>query len=318
MNWLIAVAVLFAVQSCSDDKMFEIPDAKTGLQNDLIKRSMGPNIVGGKIEFAYAMAQQPGEGKIVEASVEASIPGAVGTSLENKSYNSAGSVEVGAPSVTTEKLTKVTFTKDTSAATLRYTYVIPEEARGKSLKFRFSAKSSNGETVVYDAEAQEIRSMDMVLGIKAKDGEACYISIEDMKVYTAAEVTSNPGKVDLIYLYRSTPANFGHALVAPTADAIYLPGVSLPPGLTNDTKLVKAFTVRDKQMAGMQYGVYIDDIDLQTKDFTNAPNFITGLKGEYGAWVQTANGVYRAFIYMKTAVDSSKEIEIGIKRLKLK
>lgn len=317
-NWLIAVAVLFAVQSCSDDKMYEIPEAKSGLQNDLIKRSMGPNVVGGKIEFAYAAAQQSAEGKIVEISVEASIPGASGTALENNSFSSTGSVEIGGPSVTTDKITKVAFTKDTSAATLRYTYVIPEEARGKSLNLKFSTKSSNGQTVSYNAGPYVISNMDMVLDLVAKDPSAAYISISDLKIYDANEASQNPDKIDLVYLYRTAPTNFVHALVAPAADVQYLPGVTLPVGVNNNTKVIKAFGVRDQQLARLQYGVFVDDADLNTKDFSSAPNFATGLIAEYGTWVETADGKYRAFVYINLATNATKEMKISIKRLKIK
>jgi hypothetical protein len=51
-------------------------------------------------------------------------------------------VVVGSPSVNSQNKTTVTFTTDTVAATLRYFYVIPEEARGKTVTFTFSAKSS--------------------------------------------------------------------------------------------------------------------------------------------------------------------------------
>ena len=44
----------FLFVSCSDE--YEVPDGVTKLTNDCIKRSLGPNVVGGQIEFAYAMA----------------------------------------------------------------------------------------------------------------------------------------------------------------------------------------------------------------------------------------------------------------------
>lgn len=315
---VVMLLSIWGTQSCSDDGVYELPNAKSGLQNDLIKRSVGPNIVGSVIEFAYAVAQLPSEGNISEMMVEASIEGATGTWLENKSFDSNGSVEIGGAATTDGKITKVTFTKDTSAATLRYVYVIPEEAKGKSVTFKFSAKSTNGQNIVYNAGPYMISDMDMVLDLVAKDTEDAYISIADMKVYSAAEAAANPSKVDLVYLYRSSPANFGHALVAPNADDKYLPGVSLPSGLTNGTKLMKAFTVRDQQLARLQYGVYVDDVDLQTIDFTNAPNFITGMMAEYGAWVETADGTYKAYVYVNAVTSTAKEIKVSIKRLKVK
>ncbi len=46
---VILVIVLFT--SCKNEE-YSIPLAKTGLNNDCIKRTLGPNIVGSNIEFA--------------------------------------------------------------------------------------------------------------------------------------------------------------------------------------------------------------------------------------------------------------------------
>ncbi|MCE1200147.1 MAG: DUF4466 family protein, partial [Marinilabiliales bacterium] len=106
----IILAMIFFV-SCKEDE-YALPDGKTGLNNDCIKRTLGPNIVGNNIEFAYAMAIPATEGKIVSAKVTASIAGAATTYLENRSFytNSSGvdvGVTVGSPSVTTDVNTVV-------------------------------------------------------------------------------------------------------------------------------------------------------------------------------------------------------------------
>jgi len=311
------------VTACKDDE-FQIPAASDKLQNELIKRSLGPNIVGGTIEFAYAAAIVPEKGKLVSMSVEASFAGAAGTYLEHRSYSTSSAgvdvgVAIGNPSATTDKLTEVVFTADTSAATLRYYYKIPEEARGKTVSFKFSAKSSNGETIVYQTDAYEVRKMDMQLDLIAKDAANCYISIADMKTYDAAFAAANPGKIDLVYLYRAlTAVTYGHSLVAPATDPVYLPAITLPAGLTNRSKIVKAFSVRDQQLARIQYGVFVDDVDLLSKDFDNAPDFAINLRAEGGIWVQTADGKYNAYIYVNSVNNTTKEMKISIKRLTVK
>ena len=73
--FFISVLAGLFLTSCEDEE-YAIPVLPSGLQNDCIKRSLGPNVVGLDIEFAYAMAIKPTEGHIVSASVEASIPGA--------------------------------------------------------------------------------------------------------------------------------------------------------------------------------------------------------------------------------------------------
>ena len=316
---LLGILVLAGCQK----KEYALPTPKTVLQNDCIKRTLGPNIVGQQIEFAYAMAILPEKGKLVSAQVEASIAGAQGTYMENKSYftqsNGVDSgVEVGSPSVTHGPTTVVTFNGDTSAATLRYYYVIPEEARGKTVSFTFSAQSSNGETVSYKMGPYTISKMDMVRNLTVKDAGACYISIADMKVYDATAAAANAGKVDLVYLYRSIPnIAFNHALVSPAADAQYLPGITLPNGVKNSTKVEKIFNLQDYNLAQLQYGIYIDDPDFQKLDLSNAPNYAINLKAEAGAWVETADGKYRAYIYFNSVNNSGKSAVISIKRYAL-
>ncbi len=318
---LILLLAVF-ITACQEEE-YSLPTAKSGLQNDCIKRTLGPNIVGANLEFAYAMALLPSEGKIVSAQVEASIAGATGTYLENKSYytNSSGvdvGIAIGDASVTTATKTVVTFTKDTCAATLRYYFVIPEEARGKSVSFTFSAKASNGQTVTYQMGPYSISKMDTKLDLLATDGAACYISIADMAVYDAAGAAANAAKIDLVYLYRSiTDITFAHALVSP-ANTEYLPDIVLPSGVTNSTKGVKAWGLRDQQLARLQYGVFIDDVDFQQIDFSKAPDYAVNMKKEAGLWVETADGKYRAYIFVNNVDNTKKEMKLSIKRLQMK
>ena len=152
--------------------------------NKCIKRSLGPNVWSTQMEFAYAMAIRPELGNLVEAKVEASIPGAEGTLLENQSWYAKldgmdTAIVVGEPCVTEGTLSTVKFNRDTCASTLRYYYTIPEEAKGKEVSFTFSAKASNGETVSMQMGPYTVASMDMKLDI-ALGGPVSYISIEDL------------------------------------------------------------------------------------------------------------------------------------------
>lgn len=311
---------LLLAAGCKDDD-YALPTPQGGLQNDAIKRTLGPNVIGLNIEFAYAMAILPEQGKLVSAQAEASIAGATGTYLEHRSFftDPNGGIDTGVPvaepSTTNGATTSVTFNKDTSAATLRYFYRIPEEARGKTVNFTFSAKSSNGESVSLSMGPYTISKMDMKLDMAATDAAACYISIEDMAIYTAAEAAANPEKIDLVYLYR-TPAGltFNHALVAPAADPQYLPGVTLPAGVDRNTKIIKTWALRDRHLARLEFGIYIDDPDFEQKSFTDAPNFAINLKKEAGAWVETADGKYRAYIFINNVNNGSKTATISMKR----
>lgn len=320
-NYLLGILALL-LTGCSDGG-YTIPTIGPGLKNDVIKRTSGPNVVGLDIEFAYAMALLPADGKLVSAKVTASIPGSEGTYLDNKSYytNSAG-VDVGIPggavSSTSGNVTAMQFSKDTMAATLRYFYRIPEEARGKKVSFTFSATATNGQSVTYEMGPYEVRSMDMKLDLVARDSTACYISLADMAVYNAAYAAANPDKIDLVYLYRSVAGKtFAHALVAPGAGAEYLPGVTLPSRVKNKTKMVKAWNIRDQQLARLQYGVFVDDVDLQKFDYTNAPDFAVNMRNEAGLWIETADSKYRGYVYINKTDNAKKEMTISIKRLKM-
>jgi hypothetical protein len=316
----ILTAVLISFGGCKKEE-YALPVAPDVLQNTAIKRTLGPNIVTQTIDFAYAAAILPSKGKLTSIQVEATIAGATGTFLENRSFNTNGSgvdvgVTVGSPSVNEGTKTTVTFTVDTSAATLRYSYVVPEEARGKTVSFTFSAKSSNGENVSTTMGPYTVAKMDMVRLLAVKTDSA-YISIADMKVYDPKTAATNASKIDLVYLYRNiTTSAFSHALVSPAADTAYLPNVKLPAGLTNSTKMQKVFNLQDFNLARLQYGIYIDDLDFQQLDLTNAPNFAINLKAEAGVWVQTADNKYKAYIFINSVTAAGTAV-ISIKRYAL-
>lgn len=318
----VLMALLLSLAGCEKEE-YALPIAKDVLQNDVLKRSLGPNIVGQQIEFAYAMAILPDKGKLVSSQVEASVPGAAGTFLEHRSFSTNGSgvdvpVVVGAPSVNSGPTTSVTFNKDTSAATLRYYYVVPEEARDKTVSFTFTATSSNGETVSYKVGPYKVSKMDMIRSLAVSNGNVAYISIANMAVYNAANATANADKIDLVYLYRSTPTTsaFSHALVSPGADPQYLPGVTLPAGVNKSSKVRKVFNLQDYDLARLQYGIYIDDLDFQQLNLTESPNYAINLRAEAGVWVETADGKYRAYVYINS-VNAAGTAVISIKRYAL-
>ena len=305
---LLALGLLFITSSCKKDKAYSVPVASDKLQNEAIKRTLGPNIVGQYIEFAYAMAILPSKGKLVSCVAEASIAGAAGTYMDNKSYftksNGADTgVVVGSLSVTSKGTTTVTYSKDTSAATLRYFYQIPEEARGKTVTIKFTATSSNGESISTTMGPYTVAKMDMKLNMTVTDSNLMYISITDTAVYSAAGAAANAAKIDLVFLYRNiTTSAFNYALVSPAADPQYLPGVTLPAGVNRTNKMLKTFNMQDHNLApGLQYGgIYVDDLDFQKLDLTGNPNYAINLKAEAGVWVETADGKYRAYVFINS------------------
>ncbi len=322
---ILLLSLLVGLAACEISEHPTVtPLKKEGFQTDVIKRTLGPNVAGLDIEFAFAMALPSAQGKLVSAQVEASIPGAAGTYLESKSYYTDGSgndigVTVAQPFLNEGKVTKVNFSADTSAATLRYYYQIPAAAKGQKVSFVFTATSSTGETISYNMGPYDIAKMDMVLDLDVTDGAKSFISLEDMKVYTAAEAAQNPAKIDLVYLYRSIPnITFNHALVAPSADAQYLPGVTLPAGVNRSAKISKAWNLRDFHLARLQFSIFIDDLDFERLDISNSPDYALNMRSEAGAWVETADGKYRAYIYINSVNNTAKSAKISIKRYTMK
>jgi len=315
---LLASSVL--TTSCKKEG-YALPTAPTQLQDAAIKRTLGPNIVGQPLEFAYAMAIL--KGKLTSCTAEASIAGGPGTYMENRSFYTAQTgadvgVTVGSPSVTTGATTTVNYTVDTNAATLRYYYVIPEAARGKTVTIKFTAKSSDGETVSTTMGPYTIAKMDMKLNMNLTDGALMYISIADTAVYNAADAAAHAANIDLVYLYRNlTTSAFNHALVAPAADPQYLPGVTLPNGVNRTVKMRKVFNLQDHNLAPTEnFGIYIDDIDFQQIDLSTMPNYAINLKGDAGVWVETADGKYRAYIFFNSV--ATGKATVSMKRYQMK
>lgn len=139
-----------------------------------------------------------------------------------------------------------------------------------------------------------------------------------MAAYNAGDAAAKAGSIDLVYLYRSfTTSAFNHALVSPAADAQYRPGITLPNGVNRSTNERKTFNLQDYNLAQLQFGIYIDDVDFEQLNMLNEPNYAINLKAEAGVWVETADHKYRAYIYFNSANNTSKSAVISIKRYTL-
>lgn len=300
---IVALGLLLA--SCSKDE-------ETLLQNDVLKKTYGPNVVGNEIEFAYVMAV-PGS-TLESAHVEASIPGAAGTGFEENAYytDAAGKdvpVKVASECKTEGARSQATLI-DTMAVTLRYHYVIPEEARGQNLSFTFTAKARNGETVSYRVDNQKVARQYMKKGIELTAGDRCYISIEDMAAYTLDEVTSQnlAGKIDLIYHYKVLNVAYNHVFLSPGTDPLYLEDAVVPSNATNLSKVERQIYTFDrhlvidpsKEISAGGYS-YVDDIDFQTYDPGNALSFALDFnRAGQSLWVIPEGGARKAFIQVNS------------------
>lgn len=313
----------FAMVAC-DDAPTLLKDPVSELSNDCIKRSLpiAPNIVGNEIEFAYAMAIPKELGKLTSAQVTASIAGADGTYFDPNSYytNASGQdipVRVASDSQTSGTNTTVNFSIDTCAATLRYYYIIPEEARGKEVSFIFSVKASNGQTAEYKMGAYQISKMDMKKNLLLT-ADNCYISFQNpdeaVHVYSKGDLAADPSlvsKIDIMYAY-SSKKDFTHTFYTPSSPAEYLGETVLPSGFSNNTKMLKVYGLRDRQLADLQYSDFIDDLDFEKINMEKSVNYILNLKEESGTWIETADGKYRAFVYVNKA--PANQMTISVKR----
>lgn len=345
-KYALLSTLALACFSCSDDD-------ETGIKNDMIKKTTAPAIAGEKIEFAYAMGAT--EGKLAKAEATASIAGAAGTDFELYSWftarkdmtvngvNYRGGDEVPLQTVkdaSTSGATSVanmmdqvdthylnptvafgTSQSDLIAATLRYNYVVPAEAKGKSFRITFTATSSTGAKVSYRTPEYTVSKMDMKRLIEMENGGACCFSIEDMAAYTTAEAAGKGGSIDFVYNYQAKSEggfDYGHSFVSPATDPKYIAlGGIIPSGASNDTPMEQRAQVHDAQLKGANPATYVDDIDFETLDLSRATNYVLNLKKDDGVFMKTADGKYAAFVYVNS-VDNSGKVTVSIKRYPLK
>lgn len=321
-NFLI-LFVLFLLASCEKEVSF-FHDTVTQLSNDCIKRSLpvAPNIVHNNIEFAYAMAIPKHIGHLESAQVISSIAGAEGTHFDPNSYYTDNSgqdipIRVAHESQTKGKTTTIQFSVDTCASTLRFYYQIPQDAKGKNIKFTFSVKANNGQIAEYSMGPYYISQMDMSIG-KVVTPEQCYLSFhekdEAIRIYSKQEIEANPEllkKIDLMYAY-NTESDLSYSFYTASSPTEYMGKNTLPAGFINDTKMIKVYDLTDRQLSDLQYNMYIDDSDFQTLDMTNSINYILRCKERSGIWIETSEGKFRAFIYVNNT--DKENMTISVKR----
>jgi hypothetical protein len=154
-----------------------------------------------------------------------------------------------------------------------------------------------------------ISKQDMALDLSLTRNR-CYVSIEDMEVYTAATAATIPDKIDLVYHWRETNSSgveFGHSFVSPVSDAMYMPSFAIPTELYKRTKIKKggvkdAHLARLDQINEVQPGTYVDDIDFERMGeiLYDMPDYALGFLKEGGFWCETEDGKYRAMIYINS------------------
>lgn len=315
--------LLMSVVACSDED-------NGALQNDLIKRTMSPLIVGEKMNFAYAAGAS--EGKLSMMRVEASASGGEGTNFEPYAWhteNGTDKSEVVASDCRTEGRVSSAKIIDSQATTLRYYYVIPEEVKGKKVSFVFSAVSENGEEVFYKTPSYDVSAMDMrkLISLSGEEDGSRYFSIEDMKAYTKNEVISGNllSKIDFIYAYapkknvNGNSYDYKHAFFSPAAEGFYPDDFVLPSGIEKKKTLMdKKLYVWDGQLKDdVNTDIYVDDLDLRSQTFENSVDYALDIRAEGGVFMKTSDGKYAVYIYINSLDNNKKRAVVGIKRLRL-
>ncbi|MBK0379702.1 DUF4466 family protein [Mucilaginibacter segetis] len=303
---------------------------QNGLSNQFIYRTTEPLIVGQSIDFAYGMGST--NGPLNTAQVIASIPGATGTLFEtvtHRTVNAADMTTVVATSSTTSGATSKATLIDTNATTLRYSYIIPEEARGQEVSFNFSVTNKAGDEASTTTPGYKVSKMDMARNITLEGtaSGARYFSIADMKAYTQAEVDAGniSSKIDFIYAYAptitptTTAYTYGHSLVSPAASGYFPAGFTIPSGWTKNSTLMEkkiGNTLYDGQLKGdPNISIYVDDLDLQKQSFDGSANYAITLANDGSVFMKTADGKYTAFIYVNKVTNASNTAVISLKRL---
>jgi hypothetical protein len=72
--------------------------------------------------------------------------------------------------------------------------------------------------------------------------------------------------------------------------------------------------LRDRHLARLQFGIYVDDVDFEQINFTNSTNYGLNMRLEGGAWVETADGKYRAYIFVNNVNNTARTMTVSIKR----
>ncbi len=317
------------LSSCKKDD----DDEDTGFNNQYIKKTQMPLIVGEQIEFAYGMGTL--SGKLTNVKVVASIAGGPGTLWEPFTWKTTtGGVNVStvaAKDMATNGTTSTAVVIDANATTLRYFYTIPAAARGQDISFEFSAENSSGQTVSTKTNAYRVTNMDMVRNISmvGTPTGARYFSIADGKAYTLAEVDAGnlSGKIDFVYAYAATftptttAYTYGHSFLSPSVTGYFPTGFSITPTWTKrTTKMERKIgnTLYDGQLKNDPIvGIYVDEVDLVQQEFNNSATFALTMLQDASIFMKTEDGKHAAFIYINSINNATSTAVISMKRLAL-
>lgn len=323
ISWFSLYLLLYAViavfsSSCSEDE--------SPLRNDLLRKDMGPVLVGNTLEFAYAIGSTDGN-PIKAVEVTASFPGAEGTGIGMSSrYTNPDNGEEEEVRIATETSTDGIMSKayivDTIAATIRYFYVVPKEARGNRIKFYFRSITGTGEATIQSPE-YTVSNVEIFKDLSLSSGQKSCFSLEMMQSYSVAQVEALDiaDKIDFIYTYKPTMGSgwsFAHGLVSPSNEKGYLYPVEIPLGASNHTLLEKRYWPDGQLKSSGVPTIYVDEVDLRQATLDGVTAHAYELGQDQGVLIRSHDGKYIAYLYINETSSNLQRMNFAIKRLTLK
>lgn len=335
---MLLLMMSFTFYSCEKDEEYE--------KVQYLKKTYGPVIVGQQVDFSFAIASGDGS-SLKDFEITASYPGQTGTTADTKCYwtllngvtynkemlsgiTTSGNVTSGSVIDGIEWVTGSVSGYSSKAVTIRYSYITPEEARGKKLKFDVSYTTVGGEAKSYSTIEYPVEKMDMVKDVVLTDPAGNtgrnYYSISELKAYTLAEVEAQnkSGVIDFVYRYTSSSSTIptpgggtitlGTCISAPN-HPVYMNTNYIPAAWSKNATLIEYRKWDDMQLKGNTPNSYVTDLDLQNTSLNGNTFGEYGIKKDYSLVIQTADGKYRAFVYFKTV--GTATVTIGIKRLQI-
>ena len=312
---LIIIGLTLGIVSCKEDN--------NSLKNDFIRKGTEPIIVGKPLNFSYAIGSTDGS-PIKAVEIVASYPGMENTGIDFYSiYAKPNTTKEEKVRIVKERITEGCSSKayliDTIAATIRYTYVVPEEARGKKIRFHFRSITNNYEAEIISPEYQ-VSNVDIFSNIEIKNKQ--FFSIEDIKIYSFDEINNQDigNKIDFMYLYKEKMGSgwsFGHSIIAPSNDKEYADNEDIPDLAQNKTLIERRFWVDGQLKENSIQSVYVDELDLLNVSFDNSTSHAYGLNKDQGVVIKTSDNKYVAYLYINN-IKKDGSMTFSMKRLKLK
>lgn len=328
----LSLLLLFAISvcSCSNDDLEKYGQDLTleGFNVDMRNNSFPPYIVGEELNLSFA-AGSSSNGNLKDLQVKTNIAGASGTLLEktgiyyNWNLGKDDTYTVFSEVKQNENDWLGTYV-DTIAATAKFRYVIPNEAKGKKVEIIFNAGCAGGRaTKTFDCQVSNIelkRNIPIVAANEDGSGRA-FFSLSKMQAFSLSEVQSQNmyGEIDFVFVYDNVgPAaswKLNYAILAPSCEYMSSKLLGESWGRKNDTD-IEIKNWEDYHLQGSGRMNFVDDLDFQKAQFVTDTKMCININNDTRALVKTENGEWIGLIWFKNV--SKTNAFLNVKRYKVK